>query len=211
MVCARAQDISVAGHGEGLGGQRSGLFSEIMRLAQEIKPKFIFLENVPAIRTRGLDHVAEWFASIGYDCRWDIVSASEVGAPHLRKRWFLLACANGERLRKKQRTKHIVRKRQILTNNNGSTQFVADAESSRLSRRESSYGDGETKETQSTGPCYGRMFEFSGTDWWKAEPSVGRVADGIPNRMDRLKCLGNSVVPEQAREAFKRLCGLNDS
>ena len=85
------QDISVAGDGQGLAGKRSGLVSEIFRLVGDIRPAFIFLENVPAIRTRGAELVVKTLARQRYDCRWDVVSAAEVGAPHLRKRWFLLA------------------------------------------------------------------------------------------------------------------------
>lgn len=93
------QDISVAGHGAGLDGERSGLFFEIIRLVGELGPKFVFLENVPAITTRGGLRVITEFARLGYDCRWTIVSAAELGAVHIRKRWFLLAYADGERLR----------------------------------------------------------------------------------------------------------------
>lgn len=85
------QDISVAGRGKGLDGERSGLFFEIMRLAKEISPKFLFLENVPAITTRGGLQVVREIAAMGYDCRWCIISASSVGALHRRERWFLLA------------------------------------------------------------------------------------------------------------------------
>lgn len=85
------QDISVAGTGEGLAGKRSGLFFEIVRLVDEIRPPFVFLENVPAITTRGLGEVTAAFTRLRYDCRWGIISAFEVGAPHLRKRWFMLA------------------------------------------------------------------------------------------------------------------------
>jgi DNA (cytosine-5)-methyltransferase 1 len=85
------QDISVAGKGVGLEGERSGLFFEIVRLAKEIKPKFLFLENVAAIRTRGLDRVIQELTEVGYDCRWTMLSAADVGAPHKRERWFLLA------------------------------------------------------------------------------------------------------------------------
>jgi DNA (cytosine-5)-methyltransferase 1 len=91
------QDISVAGLGKGLEGDRSGLFFEIVRLARECEPRFIFLENVPAIRTRGGERVVKELASIGYDCRWTTLSAAAVGAPHKRERWFLLAHANGLR------------------------------------------------------------------------------------------------------------------
>lgn len=88
------QDISVAGSGAGLAGERSGLFFEISRLVRELSPNFVFLENVPAITTRGgLDVIGE-FAKMGYDCRWTIISAGSVGAPHRRERWFLLAHSN---------------------------------------------------------------------------------------------------------------------
>jgi site-specific DNA-cytosine methylase len=85
------QDISVAGKGKGLEGERSGLFFEIMRLAEEIKPSFIFLENVPAITARGGLRVVREIAERGYDCRWCTLSAASVGAMHKRERWFLLA------------------------------------------------------------------------------------------------------------------------
>ena len=85
------QDISLAGNGAGLEGERSGLFWEIMRLAEEIKPTFIFLENVPAICTRGGPEVIEALASLGYDSRWGVLSTYDVGAPHQRDRWWCLA------------------------------------------------------------------------------------------------------------------------
>jgi len=91
------QDISIAGRGQGLEGERSGLFREVARLAYELRPRFLFLENVPAITSRGGCEVVGTLASLGYDARWTIVSARDVGANHLRERWFLLAYAIGER------------------------------------------------------------------------------------------------------------------
>lgn len=91
------QDISVAGNGKGLEGQRSGLFFEVVRLTKEIRPSFVFLENVPAIRTRGLEQVIKAFAEVGYDCRWTMLTAASVGANHKRERWFLLANTNASR------------------------------------------------------------------------------------------------------------------
>lgn len=85
------QDISIAGRGKGLEGERSGLFFEIVRIAQKIRPKFIFLENVPAITSRGGTRVVSEIAKMGYGCRWLVISASSVGALHRRERWFLLA------------------------------------------------------------------------------------------------------------------------
>jgi DNA (cytosine-5)-methyltransferase 1 len=91
------QDISIAIVGKGLEGERSGLFFEIIRLAQEIKPPFLFIENVPAITSRGGKRVVSEIAELGYDCRWCIISASSLGAPHQRKRFFLLAHTQSER------------------------------------------------------------------------------------------------------------------
>lgn len=85
------QDISIARNGAGLAGERSGLFFEIVRLSKEIKPKFIFIENVPAITHRGGLQVVNEIAQMGYDCRWCVISAASVGAMHRRERWFLLA------------------------------------------------------------------------------------------------------------------------
>lgn len=90
------QDISVAGLGKGLEGERSGLFFEIMRLAKEIKPKFLFLENTKGILSRGGLQVLESLASCGYDARWITKSCREEGSPQHRERWFCLAYANSE-------------------------------------------------------------------------------------------------------------------
>lgn len=99
------QDISVAGHGVGLEGKRSGLFSEVARLVREIKPAFVFLENVPAIRTRGAERVCKELAGAGFDCRWDVIPAAEVGAQFEGQRWFL-AATNREALRQQSRRRN---------------------------------------------------------------------------------------------------------
>lgn len=85
------QDISVAGKGAGLDGKRSGLFFELLRVVREVRPKWLFLENVPAITSRGLDRVLGALAELGFDAEWCVLSAADAGAPHLRKRWWCLA------------------------------------------------------------------------------------------------------------------------
>lgn len=160
------QDISTLGSGSGLEGSRSGLFFEIVRLVNEIRPTFVFLENVPAIRTRGLTQVIQEFSKLRYDCRWTVVSAAEVGAKHIRKRWFLLAYSNrpsGDKRQDKMPTSWPMDK--SAKNNMDAVQ-------------------------------------------WANEPNVGRVANGVSFRVDRIKCLGNSVVPLQAKTAFERLIGI---
>lgn len=89
------QDISCAGKGAGITGERSGLFFEIIRIVRLARPKVIFLENVPAILVRGLGTVLSELAESGYDARWKVLSAAEVRAPHRRDRWWCLAYTNG--------------------------------------------------------------------------------------------------------------------
>jgi DNA (cytosine-5)-methyltransferase 1 len=184
------QDISCAGRGGGLEGQRSGLFFEALKLIKQFKPTFVFLENVPSIRTRGAERVCKELASIRYDCRWGVVSAQEMGAPHRRERWFLLAYADKFRSNEGQSTQKLQRRK---PNTRSQGPNVANA------KRERGRGDTLKKQT-------GRE-EAHVCGWWKTEPNVGRVVDGLPMRVDRIKCLGNAVVPRQAKEAFERLLG----
>ncbi len=89
------QDISVAGKQAGVAeGTRSGLYREVLRIAGAIRPKYLFLENVAAIKSNGLDQVIKDLAFMGYDTRWMCIRASDVGATHHRDRWFALAYPN---------------------------------------------------------------------------------------------------------------------
>ena len=211
------QDISVAGLGKGLAGERSGLFYEIVRLTKEIRPTFVFLENVPAIRTRGLEQVIKAFAEIGYDCRWTMLSAASVGANHKRERWFLLANTNCDINRSKvigheisdnfpdshssklwQEQDSIQRcKGKIELKFNGVKEYVADSSSERLERQRKKPSGIKQK-----------LNYASDSSWWKAEPDVGRVVNGTSFRMDRIKALGNGVVPLQVKTAFEILIGI---
>jgi len=85
------QDISLAGAGAGLDGERSGLWSEIARLTREIRPRFVIVENVSALLGRGLDRVLRDLASIGYDAEWHCIPASYVGLRHIRDRIWIVA------------------------------------------------------------------------------------------------------------------------
>lgn len=89
------QDISYAGKGAGLAGERSGLFFEVARLTDELRPDFLLLENVAALLTRGLDAVLGTLASLGYDALWACVPACAVGAPHRRDRVWIVAAPEG--------------------------------------------------------------------------------------------------------------------
>ena len=98
------QDLSVAGRQEGLDGERSALWWDYHRIISELRPRFAVVENVPNLFNRGIDRVCGSLAEIGYDAEWHIVSAADMGAPHLRKRVWLctwpMAHTHGQRQQK---------------------------------------------------------------------------------------------------------------
>lgn len=212
------QDISTAGRGKGLAGERSGLFFEIMRLVDEIKPPFVFLENVPNIRTKGLDIVLREFTLRGYDTRWTVLSAAEVGANHKRERWFILANAKKHddrgKLRNMADTSSQVNEPENKSKDKAFESLDSGENSSVLAdadcKPHQSQSGGMAQTQRKTGQQEWRQglirssSEYGG-QWWQTEPDVGRVADGIPLRVDRIKRLGNAVVPLQAKKAFERL------
>lgn len=90
------QDISVAGKGAGITGARSGMWGHMARIIGEVRPRFVFVENSPALLTRGLGVVLGDLAAFGYDCRWAVMGAADVGAPHQRDRFWLVAHSTSE-------------------------------------------------------------------------------------------------------------------
>ena len=95
IVCGGfpCQDISCAGKGAGIDGARSGLWREFARIISEVRPRYAFVENSPMLAHRGLGRVLGDLAEIGYDAVWTVLGADDVGAPHLRKRVWILAHA----------------------------------------------------------------------------------------------------------------------
>lgn len=172
------QDISLSGRGAGLEGKRSGLWFEFHRLIKEIKPRYAIIENVSALRSRGLDRVLGSLAEIGYDAEWHCIPASAVGAPHRRDRIWIVAYPSSGRS-EGVHDWHSKPEDAIASSEN-----VANADCAQFKR----------------GGLSGRILaentNLGGTSWWAIEPSVGRVADGVPNWSHRLKQLGNAVVPQ---------------
>jgi len=166
------QDISVAGSGEGLAGRRSGLWSEFHRLIKEIKPKYAIIENVSALRSRGLDQVLREISEIGYDAEWHCIPASTVGAPHRRDRIWILAYDK--------------------RNQTDVAYTIDERPQGWLYRWAYQKRESELGYLGRSSTAYGQQIE----DQWAVEPNVGRVANGISGRMDRLKQLGNAVVPQ---------------
>ena len=87
------QDISVAGCGDGLDGERSGLWREMARVVREVEPEYVFVENSPMLTSRGIHRILSDLAELRFDVEWGVLGASDVGALHIRKRIWLLAHA----------------------------------------------------------------------------------------------------------------------
>lgn len=209
------QDISVAGKGAGLAGERSGLWRELVRALCVVRPRYAIFENVAALLSRGLGDCLCDLAEIGYDAEWHCIPASAVGAPHRRDRIWIVAHPTEFRCsgaRPEPRSAGEAAKEGWLQ------QFtrggdVADSFSLRQPQPQGGErnewrwaGDGGQDMADTYSPLLERQrlsggiqqerSSLGGSSWWRVEPDVGRVADGVPQRVDRLKALGNSVVPQ---------------
>jgi DNA (cytosine-5)-methyltransferase 1 len=105
------QDISAAGKGAGIDGERSGMWREMARIIHEVRPRFVLVENSPMLTSRGLGVVLGDLASLGFDAKWGVLGAADVGAPHQRDRIWILANANGSQCQRNQRTKRGIAER----------------------------------------------------------------------------------------------------
>ena len=189
------QDISVAGKGGGINAKRSGLWKEFARLINEIRPKYAIIENVANLRSKGLISVLQDLWAIGYDAEWHCIPASAVGAPHRRDRIWIVAHARCTRFYERWVSNDVSKetyiKNRVLRDG---VQSGADKEDEILADTNSEYGRPEQTFLRSDGTRSWGELNWSG--WWAVEPDVGRVAHGVPNRVDRLKGLGNAVVPQ---------------
>ena len=232
------QDISAAGKGVGIEGERSGLWSEFKRIIGEVRPSFAYIENSPMLVTRGLDRVLCDIASLGYDAEWGIVSAADCGAPHKRERIWILAYAKKLQRNGGDNNTRIVMEGKSISKfgNSGWTKNVADATNSRIHERWGfngackdvrqlrgnvsngisssgqeevavlAYANSSQREREQFTKRINAEYSNSGCgSWWGSEPDVGRVANGVAYRVDRLKAIGNGQVPRVAATAWEIL------
>jgi len=330
------QDISVAGKGAGIEGERSGLWTELHRVVSELRPRFAFIENVPMLTIRGGGRVIADLAEIGYDAEWQIVGADDVGAWHRRKRIWIVAYprdSSDTAIKRQEKEKDRIsevnrtgRSSGEFSRTSGSTKVLADTnrtgdrtsksrtnrdrqkederrkgqsqsesgrygedisntnkqrleryrgecelgesgEEVKVSRESNATNSNSSRSKQNTSESklWANRAEQSSTikripdktksnqkserrkdglpdtsgrriqryrkegsrpelqttksnkndsntrsrpmeqSWWAVEPNVGRVAHGIPNRVDRLKGLGNAIVPQVAALIMERI------
>ena len=185
------QDISVAGKGEGIGGSRSGLWSEYWRIIREIRPRYAIIENVSALTHRGLNVVLSNLAEIGYDAEWQDIRAEDMGAPHRRERIWIVAYpeCDGRGSRRAE-----CEGQQGRATSNGTGGEISDPTSEGL--------EGQKPARRNGGQP--RLSTECGR-WWSIEPDVGRLAHGVSNRVQRLKGLGNAIVPQIAELLFRQI------
>ncbi len=277
------QDISSAGKGAGIDGERSGMWKHMARVVGEVRPRYVFVENSPMLVTRGLERVLGDLTALGYDTKWTVMGAADVGANHQRDRiWIVGKSTYTDRITDALRgdsqayEKGLVERRiysgggisdsrkgceeitgqssemadtpQLFSNgsnnnarigleretqsesrNNCGTEKLAYTDSQRQQTKGDSQfnspasSDWQTNQSgsccqistnadlsqcQRSGLSSGIQQENSyacDSRWWAIEPDVGRVADGVAARVDRLKAIGNGQVPLCAASAWRLL------
>jgi DNA (cytosine-5)-methyltransferase 1 len=165
------------------------------------------LENVPGHLSLGFGRVLGDLADLGFDADWECVPAAAVGAPHLRYRVFVVAHADGGRLEERGERYGGTAARVESSLGNDARRLradVADADGERLEGTESKRV--RVCERSERGDA-GRRRDA----WWATEPDVGRVAHGVPARVDRLRCLGNAVVPQVAEWIGRRIVAADNA
>lgn len=191
--CQDVSSLNKTGQ-RGLSGAKTGLFYELIRIVDRVRARYVFLENVANIVGVCLKEVLQAFAERGYDAEWMCLSAQEVGAYHIRPRWwglFFLTDSDGN-----GRQSSLCRRgrESVARTNAYSAIDICQAPSGawNVSERVDESECGNTVER----PMY-----------WLSEPSIRRVVDGIPNRLDRagVTALGNAQVPVCAYMAYKIL------
>ena len=238
LICGGfpCQDISVAGKGLGIDkGERSGLWSEFNRLIGELRPKYAIIENVAALTSRGLNIVLRDLAEAGYDAEWQCIGANEIGARHRRERIWIVAYPNNSRDRASKCNSDKNREEAIeewedksfikpsryskATPNSCSIRPQDEETNARVERKRPSfksfYPRKQWDKVRILKSKLGRM-AYGIPNWihryWEREPQgVPRVSTSKVHRTERLKALGNSVVPQIPMLIMKRIKEIQES
>jgi len=184
------QDISVAGKGAGLAGERSGLWFEYARLIGEVRPRYAIMENVGALSFRGLDTVLGSLAEIGYDAEWCDIRASDVGAPHKRERLWIVGYPHDDGFDGSQNGKSIVQRSN--TDKTWKEELVKSSGSGCSGETDVAYASGEGLEGWEKAVQLEKGWHSDtgydrkkiGSSWrnsqWDSEPGFRRVSNELP-------------------------------
>jgi DNA (cytosine-5)-methyltransferase 1 len=216
------QDVSIAGKGAGIDGERSGLWGEMARIVGEVRPRFVFVENSPILVRRGLARVLGDLSSLGYASTWGTLGASDAGAPHHRQRiwilgvdetedrtiWERCACCDEWWCNLHEQHAHDCDCPSVEDWDGDVDPYISTC-------REvaDTGGQGLQVPKQENVPRPKRVQEgrtIAERSWWSTEPDVGRVAHGVAARVDRLRALGNGQVPSVAALAWRLLTHTDD-
>lgn len=168
------QDISSSGQKEGIGGERSGLWKEMLRIIREVGPRYVFVENVAALLGRGMGTVLADLAEAGLDARWGVLGTADVGGDQLRERVWIVASAESLGWR-------------AILQEPGLFQAA-------------SRGRG-----RSAGGCRADNAANAARVLRQDQSGICRVADGLADRVDRIRAAGNGQDPRVAAAAFSML------
>lgn len=228
------QPFSQAGAQKGEDDPRH-LWPDFVRIIRVLRPRFLFLENVPGVVKHAGSSVAEDLAKLGYDFSWTLLRASDVGAPHQRRRWFCFAehpnphgsrfkglrtedrffggleegqLERGRAGRFRENVPHTHGDRQSIEPFNAQQrgfiqQLFSNTDGFYEQRLQPRLFDSKGREGPFKGPFRPLHDEQRGP--WEVEPGVGRVVDGVAYWVDRMRALGNGVVPQQAEAAYRYL------
>lgn len=181
-------DISVAGRGDGIDGEQSGLWAHMARVVRDVRPRVVFVENSPALTSLGLGRVLGDLAALGFDAEWGVLGAADVEANHWRERIWILAHTDGGR--ELQPQGGVTNERRRFSDCNSASPWARSRaaqpgvcrENARLAEELDAHRWGDWRE-------------------WDIPATVGK----LPDRAARLRCLGNGQVPQCAAEAFRQL------
>ena len=184
------QDISQANtnNPQGLKGERSGLWNEYRRLVSNIRPRYFIVENTSALLYRGLARVLGDISELRYNAIWEVIQAKEIGAPHQRARVWVLAYANGDRL----------------------FQSLSYGRFEKIQRRKTPFWSKYWDEVRTGFTGHEPIPTMEETTKEATDrPWIRRVSNGLPDGMDRLKSLGNAIVPQVAMTIMERIKSLD--
>jgi DNA (cytosine-5)-methyltransferase 1 len=175
VVAFHVKTLVHRGGGAGIDGERSGMWREMARVIREVGPRFVFVENSPMLTSRGLGTVLGDLASMGFDAKWGVLGAADIGANHQRDRiWIVAKMAHSRcKLWSKGNATQLDSKKKIRTS--------------------------RSIHNQSSSSGYGTK------QWWQIEPSVARMGNGVAYALDRSKAIGNGQVPLCAATAWRIL------